>query len=120
MNVGKKVFMCRSKLETSFRLVHKAWFPDAEFIKQFDGPVMYTDEITAKFKIPPANGKMPLPERKVKNLVINFGPAHPAAHGCLRMIAHLDGEVLVMLHIAIVEFLFADCPLFGSSYRTFT
>nr|CAI5837731.1 unnamed protein product [Callosobruchus analis] len=26
-------------------------------------------------------------------MVINFGPAHPAAHGCLRLLSELDGEV---------------------------
>lgn len=27
-----------------------------------------------------------------KNFIINFGPQHPAAHGVLRLILHLDGE----------------------------
>jgi NADH-quinone oxidoreductase subunit D len=29
---------------------------------------------------------------KVKNLTMNFGPQHPAAHGVLRLVANLDGE----------------------------
>lgn len=120
MNVTKRLSICTLKLKTSFRFIHKRWFPDAEFMKQFDGPVMYPDEITSKFKIPPANGKVPLLERKVRNMVINFGPAHPAAHGCLRMMAHLDGEVLVKLSNAFIKILFEDCPLSGSSYWSFT
>jgi NADH dehydrogenase (ubiquinone) Fe-S protein 2 len=32
---------------------------------------------------------------KIKNLTINFGPQHPAAHGVLRLVAYLDGEVIV-------------------------
>ena len=28
---------------------------------------------------------------KIKNLTINFGPQHPAAHGVLRLIVNLDG-----------------------------
>jgi NADH:ubiquinone oxidoreductase subunit D len=32
---------------------------------------------------------------KIKNLTINFGPQHPAAHGVLRLVAYLDGEVVV-------------------------
>lgn len=29
----------------------------------------------------------------VKNLKLNFGPQHPAAHGVLRLILEMDGEV---------------------------
>lgn len=32
--------------------------------------------------------------KKVKNFLINFGPQHPAAHGVLRLILELDGEVI--------------------------
>ena len=31
----------------------------------------------------------------LKNFTINFGPQHPAAHGVLRLILELDGEVVV-------------------------
>ena len=30
--------------------------------------------------------------KKIKNLNLNFGPQHPAAHGVLRLILELDGE----------------------------
>lgn len=33
-------------------------------------------------------------ETKIKNFSINFGPQHPAAHGVLRLILELDGEVV--------------------------
>ena len=29
----------------------------------------------------------------MQNLVLNFGPQHPAAHGVLRLVLTLDGEV---------------------------
>src|SRR4051812_32998081 len=32
--------------------------------------------------------------KKVKNFSINFGPQHPAAHGVLRLILELNGEVV--------------------------
>ncbi len=31
---------------------------------------------------------------KFKNITLNFGPQHPAAHGVLRLILELDGEVI--------------------------
>lgn len=31
---------------------------------------------------------------EVKNLTLNFGPQHPAAHGVLRLILEMDGEVV--------------------------
>ena len=32
--------------------------------------------------------------KKIKNLNLNFGPQHPAAHGVLRMVLEMDGEVI--------------------------
>jgi len=32
--------------------------------------------------------------KKIKNFTINFGPQHPAAHGVLRLILELEGEVV--------------------------
>lgn len=31
---------------------------------------------------------------QIKNLTLNFGPQHPAAHGVLRMVLEMDGEVV--------------------------
>ena len=32
--------------------------------------------------------------KKIKNLNLNFGPQHPAAHGVLRLVLELDGEIV--------------------------
>jgi len=32
--------------------------------------------------------------RKLKNFTINFGPQHPAAHGVLRLVVQLNGELV--------------------------
>ena len=32
--------------------------------------------------------------KKTKTMNLNFGPQHPAAHGVLRLILELDGEVV--------------------------
>ena len=39
------------------------------------------------------------PKRKLRNFKINFGPQHPAAHGVLRLIVELDGEVISLSFI---------------------
>ena len=33
-------------------------------------------------------------ETKINNLTMNFGPQHPAAHGVLRLVIEMDGEVI--------------------------
>ena len=33
-------------------------------------------------------------ETEIKNLTMNFGPQHPAAHGVLRLVVEMDGEVI--------------------------
>ena len=43
--------------------------------------------------------------KKAKNIHINFGPQHPAAHGVLRLILELDGEVVERVdpHIGLLH-----------------
>ena len=33
-------------------------------------------------------------EVQLKNMTLNFGPQHPAAHGVLRLVLEMDGEVV--------------------------
>ncbi|KZC97695.1 MULTISPECIES: NADH-quinone oxidoreductase subunit D [unclassified Thalassospira] len=33
-------------------------------------------------------------EQRIKNMTMNFGPQHPAAHGVLRLVLEMDGEVV--------------------------
>jgi NADH-quinone oxidoreductase subunit D len=35
-----------------------------------------------------------MPETQIKPLTLNFGPQHPAAHGVLRLVLEMDGEVI--------------------------
>ena len=32
---------------------------------------------------------------EIRNYTLNFGPQHPAAHGVLRLVLELDGEVIM-------------------------
>jgi NADH-quinone oxidoreductase subunit D len=44
-------------------------------------------------------------ENGTKNVILNFGPQHPAAHGVLRLMLELDGEVVVKAdpHIGLLH-----------------
>lgn len=43
--------------------------------------------------------------KKIKNLTLNFGPQHPSAHGVLRLVVELDGELVVRAdpHIGLLH-----------------
>jgi NADH-quinone oxidoreductase subunit D len=46
-----------------------------------------------------------MPEASTRNFTINFGPQHPAAHGVLRLVLELDGEVVQRVdpHIGLLH-----------------
>merc|ERR1712142_1185813 len=80
------------------------WYPDPEWIKQFDGPVMVPYE-GQSLEMPTWNFIKPPVEKKVRNVSINFGPQHPAAHGVLRLVLELDGETVMRAdpHIGLLH-----------------
>ena len=43
-------------------------------------------------------------EAALRNFTINFGPQHPAAHGVLRLVLELDGEIVARVdpHIGLL------------------
>ena len=43
--------------------------------------------------------------KKSKTLNLNFGPQHPAAHGVLRLILELDGEIVEKADVIKIQFL---------------
>ncbi|MGH7717154.1 MAG: NADH-quinone oxidoreductase subunit D, partial [Vulcanimicrobiaceae bacterium] len=44
-------------------------------------------------------------DQNIRNFSINFGPQHPAAHGVLRLVLELDGEVVERVdpHIGLLH-----------------
>src|ERR1700748_93599 len=44
-------------------------------------------------------------QKNLRNFSINFGPQHPAAHGVLRLVLELDGEVVERVdpHIGLLH-----------------
>merc|ERR1719300_809396 len=83
----------------------KVWMPDKEYFDKFNLPVMYPDEKTSTWKLPPINEKALVREKQVQNITLNFGPQHPAAHGVLRLVLTLDGETVTKAdpHIGLLH-----------------
>ena len=46
--------------------------------------------------------------KETKTLNLNFGPQHPAAHGVLRLILQLDGEIVEKAGIGTEKMLYSD------------
>ena len=44
-------------------------------------------------------------KQEIRNYTLNFGPQHPAAHGVLRLVLELDGEVVERVdpHIGLLH-----------------
>jgi NADH-quinone oxidoreductase subunit D len=50
-------------------------------------------------------GRQSMAEPQLRNFTLNFGPQHPAAHGVLRLVLELDGEVVERVdpHIGLLH-----------------
>jgi len=81
------------------------WYPDAQWMKQFEGPVMLNAQTERWMPALIAAEQRPVIEKKVKNLTLNFGPQHPAAHGVLRLVLELEGETVIRAdpHIGLLH-----------------
>src|SRR3954464_13900682 len=52
-----------------------------------------------------ATPRCSMAEHNIRNFTINFGPQHPAAHGVLRLVLELDGEIVERVdpHIGLLH-----------------
>ncbi|PAV69865.1 hypothetical protein WR25_26085 isoform A [Diploscapter pachys] len=104
---------------------HTIWFPDAKFERQYKpstlGMVWSPGTASAQYKDDlgisklekwvaesprrddQASGKYR--EARYENMMLNFGPQHPAAHGVLRLMLELEGEVVMRAipHIGLLH-----------------
>jgi len=101
------------------------WYPDLEYYRQ-NVPEGYQDylvpddmyrDMLARGYQQPSLSDAPSPkyvgapyfeeqgERYIKNMQLNFGPQHPAAHGVLRLVLQLDGETVLRAdpHIGLLH-----------------
>lgn len=83
------------------------WNPDREFLQEYNKPIYYTQE---KIDWTPPQAVSELteptpPEQTIQNVKLNFGPQHPAAHGVLRLILELEGEIVLSAdpHIGLLH-----------------
>ncbi|XP_013414127.1 NADH-ubiquinone oxidoreductase 49 kDa subunit isoform X1 [Lingula anatina] len=103
----------------SKRYAGPMWLPDNEFLKRYDEPAIYYSAVDIDYETTPVDEieviqdtskysmfkRMPQTDRYLQNMVLNFGPQHPAAHGVLRLIIMLDAESIVRCdpHIGLLH-----------------
>lgn len=86
----------------------KTWYPDREYIEQFQGHVLFPDELKWSKPLPPLTEDIQgrwksYTEKHIRNVLVNFGPQHPAAHGVLRWEI---GEKIKHLFLQLMKFSF--------------
>ena len=66
---------------------------------------MTTTSVDVMVGAPSAGDKPTAGDETISNYTINFGPQHPAAHGVLRLIMELDGEIVERVdpHIGLLH-----------------
>ncbi|CAH8459572.1 unnamed protein product [Heterobilharzia americana] len=80
------------------------WVPDKKFMDQLKDALVPRSVRKENAEIQPVDF-LQKKHFEVQSVQLNFGPQHPAAHGVLRVIMDLDGELIVRLdpHIGLLH-----------------
>ena len=64
-----------------------------------------TDQLDKMFGVIDGDRDQTIGDTEIANYTINFGPQHPAAHGVLRLIMELDGELIERIdpHVGLLH-----------------
>lgn len=105
LNGTKVVVSGQAKFSVSQKRDGGRWYPDSKYFDEMKYVVLYPDKEETKWKIINWNDNLVPVEKQIRNMVINFGPQHPAAHGVLRLVLELDGEIVVRAdpHIGLLH-----------------
>ncbi|OQV18821.1 NADH dehydrogenase [ubiquinone] iron-sulfur protein 2, mitochondrial [Hypsibius exemplaris] len=87
------------------------WHPDPKYFEKIGGPCFvpeggFVTPIEGGRQLKPFYNLLEMPvEKKIRNIQLNFGPQHPAAHGVLRLVLEMDGETIVRAdpHIGLLH-----------------
>ncbi|THD21509.1 Respiratory-chain NADH dehydrogenase 49 Kd subunit [Fasciola hepatica] len=90
-------------LELSKRFSSR-WIPDKKYLAEFRNSLQPPEQKAVEKKPLPAD-LFSSKHIEVQSIQLNFGPQHPAAHGVLRLIMELDGEIIGRLdpHIGLLH-----------------
>ncbi|OTF77186.1 NADH dehydrogenase[ubiquinone] iron-sulfur protein 1, mitochondrial-like protein [Euroglyphus maynei] len=92
-----------NNLSVEQRRFVKKWYPDKQFFQEFEEECFLVDhEYKGKLS---RNVTRENPQMRFRNVLINFGPQHPAAHGVLRLALELRGEYVIRAdpHIGLLH-----------------
>ena len=84
-------------------------FRSFDFLSPWEGAVDYVlpgdEKASTDAARSRAASQTAMTDQNVRNFSINFGPQHPAAHGVLRLVLELDGEVVERVdpHIGLLH-----------------
>ena len=97
----------------SCRPAGAVWYPEKEDFYKYIGE-NYLENVAnlqkdPKWQPPVLHNPITKPDgppvKTIKNMRVNFGPQHPAAHGVLRLVLELEGEVVISAdpHIGLLH-----------------
>lgn len=87
--IGEDAYMRIDRKSEMMRELEEDKLPP--FLKDYPKHIMYPNQLTTNWD---AEHYADMPSTETQNMVLNFGPQHPAAHGVLRLILEIDGETV--------------------------